>query len=65
MNSFQSKLIDLRGSKTQAEVAEAVGISTSALTMYETGRRVPRDEIKIALARYFNVSVGYLFFDQE
>lgn len=65
MNSFQSKLIDLRGNKTQAEVAEAVGISTSALTMYETGRRVPRDEIKIALARYFNVSVGYLFFDQE
>lgn len=65
MNSFQSKLIDLRGNKTQAEVAEAVGISTSALTMYETGRRVPRDEIKIALARYFNVSVGYLFFNQE
>lgn len=65
MNTFQSKLIDLRGNKTQAEVAEAVGISTSALTMYETGRRVPRDEIKIALARYFNVSVGYLFFDQD
>ena len=65
MNSFQSTLIDLRGNKTQAEVAEAVGISTSALTMYETGRRVPRDEIKIALARYFNVSVGYLFFDQK
>ena len=65
MNSFPSKLIALRGEKTQAAVAEAVGISTSALTMYETGRRVPRDEIKIALARYFNVSVGYLFFDQE
>lgn len=65
MLSFQSKLIALRGDKTQAEVAAAVGISTSALTMYETGHRVPRDEIKIALARYFGVSVGYLFFDQE
>lgn len=65
MLSFQSKLIALRGDKTQAEVAAAIGISTSALTMYETGHRVPRDEIKIALARYFGVSVGYLFFDQE
>lgn len=65
MLSFSSKLVELRGSKTQEEVAKAVGISTSALGMYEIGQRVPRDEIKVALARYFSVSVGYLFFDQE
>lgn len=65
MSNFQNKLVELRGAKSQAEVAESVGISTSALGMYETGKRVPRDEIKVALSRYFGVSVGYLFFDQE
>jgi len=65
MNSFSNKLVELRGSKTQEEVAKAVGISTSALGMYEIGQRVPRDEVKIALSRYFKVSVGYLFFNQE
>lgn len=62
---FAEKLLKLRGEKSQTEVAAAVGISTSALAMYENGHRVPRDEIKIALARYFGVSVGYLFFGQE
>lgn len=64
-SQFAEKLLMLRGEKSQTEVAAAVGISTSALAMYENGHRVPRDEIKMALARYFGVSVGYLFFDQE
>lgn len=63
--SLGEKLVRLRGDRTQREVAEACGISTSALTMYETGRRVPRDEIKAALARYFSVTIGYLFFNEE
>ena len=62
---MNEKLIALRGNRSQEEVAKALGISVSALSMYEQGNRIPRDEIKIALARYFNVSVGYLFFDQE
>lgn len=65
MKSFSNKLVELRGSRTQEEVAKAIGISTSALGMYEIGQRVPRDEVKLALSRYFNVSVGYLFFDQD
>ena len=46
------KLVELRGEKTQAEVAENVGISLSTLAMYETGKRIPRDEIKIRLENY-------------
>lgn len=57
------KLVTLRGNKSQTEVAAAVGISTSALSMYETGQRTPRDEIKVALARFYNTTVGVLFFD--
>lgn len=56
------KLRKLRGMKPRKEVAEACGISVSALAMYEAGERVPRDEVKIRLAAYYNRSVNYIFF---
>ena len=56
------KLQKLRGDKEQKIVAEAVGISISALSMYESGERVPRDDIKIAIAEYYGTTVGTLFF---
>ena len=59
------KLANLRGERTQEEVAKAVGVSVSALSMYECGERVPRDTIKICLAKYFGKSVQYIFFDEE
>lgn len=55
-------LISLRGDKTQQEVSEAVGISPSALAMYEAGERVPRDEIKLRLATYYHRKLEELFF---
>lgn len=58
------KLVDLRGNKSQATVASDIGISISALAMYESGQRNPRDDVKLALANYYGVSVAYLFFDQ-
>lgn len=42
-------------------MTEAIGISVSALTMYETGNRIPRDEIKVKLAHYYSTSVERLF----
>lgn len=62
---YAKKLSQLRGDKSQTAVAAAVGISTSALAMYENGHRVPRDEIKIALAKYYGTTVGELFFTSE
>lgn len=56
------KLVKLRGDRPQSEVAKACGISVSAIGMYETGERIPRDEIKVRLARYFNVSVESIFY---
>lgn len=56
-------LVRLRGKKSQEEVAKATGISTSALSMYETGNRVPRDEIKLKLAEYYGRSVQFIFFN--
>ena len=34
--------------------ANAVEISQSALSMYENGQRIPRDEVKLRIARFFN-----------
>lgn len=56
------KLIELRGGKTQEKVAADLNISTSALSMYERGERIPRDEIKIKIANYYNRTVEAIFF---
>ena len=60
-----NKLRELRGDTPRSEVAEAVGISLSALQMYECGDRIPRDGIKEAIAHYFGVTVGALFFNEQ
>ena len=58
------KLVQARGDRSQTEVANALGISTSAMSMYESGERVPRDDLKERIARYYNSTVGFLFFDE-
>lgn len=55
-------LVDLRGSKTQEEVSKALGISVSALSMYERGERIPRDTIKIRIASYYNKPICDIFY---
>ncbi|MBQ0167493.1 MAG: helix-turn-helix transcriptional regulator [Treponema sp.] len=60
--SIAERLIAARGNKTQVEVCEAIGISRAALGMYELGKRVPRDEIKVRLAKYYNKSIEELFY---
>ena len=56
------RLKKLRGGRTASEVANACGISNSALAMYEAGARIPRDEIKVKLARYYKTTVEQIFF---
>ena len=62
MPGYGARLKELRGAKSQESVANDVGISVSALGMYETEQRVPRDEIKIRLANYYNSTVQDIFF---
>jgi len=57
-----AKLRALRGDATIEAVANSIGVSTSALAMYELGQRIPRDEIKIKLAAYYKTTVDDLFF---
>lgn len=57
-----NKLRELRGDKSLEEVSSAVGVSKQSLSYYERGQRVPRDSVKIALAKYYKRSVGFIFF---
>ena len=61
---FNEKLKILRGTQTQEEVANAVGIKQCAYCLYEKGLRVPKDSIKVKLANYFNTTVQELFFTE-
>lgn len=56
------RLRDLRGDSTQNETAKALGISISALAMYENGNRIPRDEIKLKIAKHYGKTVEEIFF---
>lgn len=59
------KLIAARGEKTRREVSKAIGISVSAIAMYENGMRTPRDSIKQKLADYYGLTVQDLFFSHK
>lgn len=60
--SIGEKLKSLRGNRSREEVAKALGIALSTLTMYENNRRVPRDEIKVRISRYYGTPIEELFF---
>ena len=59
------RLKKLRGDRTIRQVASDVGISPSALTMYEIGERTPKDNVKKVLAAYYSTTVGALFFAES
>lgn len=59
------RLRTLRGSRTQKEVGDAIGVTAMAISFYERGERVPADDIKVALARYFNSTVEAIFFGSK
>lgn len=60
-----ARLCKLRGDIPREQVAESVGVSLSAISMYENGERIPRDDIKIRLASFYLKSVQEIFFDEE
>ncbi len=56
------KLRALRGTKSREEVAFNCGITAAAITNYETALRIPSDDVKIKLARFFGKSVQEIFY---
>jgi transcriptional regulator with XRE-family HTH domain len=48
--------------KTMQEVADDLDLTVSAISRYESGERIPQDDIKKRLAAYYKRSVGGIFF---
>ena len=63
MEKVAERLQRLRGERSREEGAKAVGVSISAIAMYENGERIPRDGIKLKIAEYYQKSVQEIFFD--
>ncbi|MDD6134042.1 helix-turn-helix transcriptional regulator [Selenomonas sp. FC4001] len=61
-NKIGERLRQLRGHLPRESVANACGVSLSALSMYENGERIPRDEVKVRFAKFFGKSVQAIFF---
>lgn len=49
---------------SQGELAQRLKVSSSAIGMYEQGRREPSAQILVAMARTFGVTVDYLLTGQ-
>jgi len=62
MSGFSENLAALRRARglTQAELAQQLGVSKSAVSMYERGNREPELELLQAMADFFQVSVSSL-----
>lgn len=62
--STTSKITALREKNniSKRTLAEALGVSINTIDSYEQGERVPRDEMKVKISKYFNVSVLDLFY---
>ena len=67
MSGFSEALTSLRkgAGMTQAELAARLGISKSAVSMYECGNREPELELLQAMADLFRVSVSALLGRRE
>jgi transcriptional regulator with XRE-family HTH domain len=64
MTSVGNKLRELRGAKSQTEVAKDLNISDSAVSSYENGERMPRPDMMRRIADYYGKTVQEIFFDQ-
>ena len=62
---FKLRLSELRKSRglTQEQLADELGLTSSAISSYERGIREPNLEMIGAIADYFNVDQGYLLGD--
>ena len=67
MEIFFERLKELRIEKelTQLELANATGISKSAIAFWETKKRIPNALAIITLARFFGVSTDYLLGEED
>lgn len=57
-----NRLRKLRGTIPRATVAQALGVTTQALWLWEHGQRMPTDAMKIRISDYYRRSVSSIFY---
>jgi transcriptional regulator with XRE-family HTH domain len=60
-----NRLRQLRGKRTQSEVAKTLGITRARYSHYENGRNEPDTEMLQKIADYYGVSIDYLLGGDE
>ena len=62
-DKFAKRLKELRAEKgiSQDELSKAINSSTNTIGMYETGKRMPREDMLERLREFFGCSYDYLF----
>ena len=56
------RLKTLRGSRSLEDVANALEVTSMAVSLWERGERMPSDDMKVKIAAYYKKSVMALFF---
>lgn len=56
------RLVKLRGDKSQEQAAKDLKVTYTSYRKYESGERIPRDELKIKIAKYYGKTVQEIFF---
>ena len=47
---------------TQLQIAEIIGTTQANYSLFEKGKRIPSDEIKYKIARFYGLTVDDIFF---
>jgi len=63
MRKIGDVIRDLREERhmSQQQLADALHVTRASIGNYESGLRVPKDDVKQAIADYFNVDMDYLY----
>lgn len=59
------RLRDIRRYRSQREIAEELGVSTTAVGNYERGEHTPPDDVKVRYAEISGKTVQEIFFDAD
>ena len=54
------KILREQSGLNQKELASKLQIANSTMSQYESGQRIPSDDLKLKIAELFNVSTDYL-----
>ena len=63
--AMEIKKLRTEKGETQQQLGIAIGVSTMAVSKYESGKMIPNDDNNIEIARHFDRSVEDIFFREN